>query len=113
MQCSVPGVSGLWATEVLKEGPELRGIPIVLLASSRDAEEEQRAYEAQCDVYVVDPDRSDAVLEALQWLMESEHRRAECRGELASGFRDSRGAPAEIQWVDERMRRTWGGPRRA
>lgn len=77
MECSVPGVTGLRAAEVLKEEPGLREIPVVLLASSGDAEEEQRAYGARCDVYVAEPGHADAVLEAVRWVTGSEHRRAE------------------------------------
>lgn len=66
MECSVPGVSGLRATEVLKEESEFRKLPILLLGSERDADEERRAHEARCDLYLPRPSSPKPMLEAIQ-----------------------------------------------
>jgi two-component system cell cycle response regulator DivK len=113
MECSVPGVSGLRAAEVLKGEPELEHIPILLLASAGDAEEERRAREAQCDLYMAEPDRLDSVLEALQWLSDPERTRGGCENHPRGIRGDVQRSASDLQWVDPRMRETWGGLRRA
>jgi CheY-like chemotaxis protein len=107
MECSVPGVSGLRAAEVLKGEPEFRNIPVLLLASAGSADEERRAHEIHCDLYLGEPRSGDAVLAAVRRLTEGREERP--RGI----YGDPERSAGEGLWVDERMRESWDGLRRA
>jgi CheY-like chemotaxis protein len=70
MDCTLPGVPGLRAAEVLKEEPALRGIPILLLGSGGAPEERERALDAGCDHFLAEAEDPGEVLEAVRRLTE-------------------------------------------
>lgn len=104
MECSAPGVSGLRAAEVLKSDPELRHIPILLLGSSPDADEERRARSAGCDAYLADPCSPSVVLEAVRELTGAEHEREESKSG-SDRLHQETDRIGEPSWTGERM---WG-----
>jgi CheY-like chemotaxis protein len=113
MECSVPGVSGLRAAEVLKGEPELRHVPILLLASAGDADEKRRAHAAGCDAYLAEPRSPDALLEAVRRLTGSERTREGGEGHSDGPDGDAGRAAGQSLWIEERMRETWAGLRQA
>lgn len=73
MDCSLPGVTGLRAAEVLKEEPALRDIPILLLGCAGDPGEGERARDAGCDAFVAEAEDAAEVLQAVWRLTEPAH----------------------------------------
>lgn len=73
MQCSLSGVSGLRAAEVLKDEPGMRSVPILLLGT--EEEELREAREAGCDAYLSAICRPGWLLREVQWLTRSAERR--------------------------------------
>ena len=55
MDLQMPGMDGLSATRLLREDPETRGIPIIVLTASAMDEDKRRAREAGCDGYITKP----------------------------------------------------------
>jgi CheY-like chemotaxis protein len=108
MECSAPGVSGLRAAEVLKSDPKLRHIPILLLGSSPDADEERQARSAGCNAYLAEPCTPSVVLEAVRELTSAEHDQEEPRSGPDRLYQESDriGEPA---WTRERMSEVRGG----
>lgn len=73
MDCSLPGVTGLRAAEVLKDEPALRDIPILLLGCAGDPQERERAQDAGCDAFLAAAEDAAEVLEAVCRLTEPVH----------------------------------------
>ncbi|OEC45255.1 two-component system response regulator [Pseudomonas sp. 1D4] len=55
LDLKLPKVDGLEVLKVVRETPELRSIPTVMLTSSREEPDLQRAYELGVNAYVVKP----------------------------------------------------------
>ena len=55
MDISLPGMDGLTATKVLKSNPATAHIPVVALTAHAMKDDEARAKEAGCDVYIHKP----------------------------------------------------------
>ena len=55
MDIQLPGLDGLTATGILKDGEETRSIPIIALTAHAMRGDEERAREAGCDGYVSKP----------------------------------------------------------
>ena len=55
MDISLPGMDGLNATKILKQGPGTRIIPIVALTAHAMKGDETRALAAGCDGYITKP----------------------------------------------------------
>ena len=55
LDLSMPRVSGLEALRQIKENPELRHIPVVIMTSSSNPEDIQACYEEGANAYVVKP----------------------------------------------------------
>jgi CheY-like chemotaxis protein len=55
LDLKLPKVDGLEVLKAVRESPELRSIPTVMLTSSREEPDLQRAYELGVNAYVVKP----------------------------------------------------------
>lgn len=55
MDIQLPGIDGLQATRLMKDDPDLKGIPIVALTSHAMRGDEQKARDAGCDGYITKP----------------------------------------------------------
>ena len=55
MDISLPGIDGLEATRVLRQDPDLGGIPIVALTAHAMKGDEKNALEAGCNGYITKP----------------------------------------------------------
>lgn len=55
LDLKLPKVDGLEVLKTVRESPELRSIPVVMLTSSREEPDLQRAYELGVNAYVVKP----------------------------------------------------------
>ncbi|TBU78918.1 two-component system response regulator [Pseudomonas daroniae] len=55
LDLKLPKVDGLEVLKIVRESPELRSIPTVMLTSSREGPDLQRAYELNVNAYVVKP----------------------------------------------------------
>ena len=55
MDIQLPGLDGLTATGILKDGEETRNIPIIALTAHAMRGDEERAREAGCDGYISKP----------------------------------------------------------
>ena len=51
----MPGLDGYDTCRMLKNTPETRDIPIVMVSGLESAQEQQAGFEAGCDAYVVKP----------------------------------------------------------
>ncbi|UCJ17155.1 response regulator [Pseudomonas sp. MM211] len=65
LDLKLPKVDGLQVLETVRESPELRSIPIVMLTSSREGPDLQRAYELNVNAYVVKPVEFKAFVSAI------------------------------------------------
>jgi CheY-like chemotaxis protein len=70
MDVKMPRLSGLEALERIRANPELRGIPIVMLTSSRADGDLRKSYELGTNAYVVKPVAFEKYLEAVTGLGE-------------------------------------------
>ncbi len=55
MDIELPGISGLEATQRIRQTPELRGIPVIALSANAMAEDKDKAFAAGCDDYITKP----------------------------------------------------------
>jgi CheY-like chemotaxis protein len=77
LDLKLPRRSGLEVLEWLKQQPELRRLPVVVLTSSRENIDVNRAYDLNANSYLVKPVAPDSLLEMvkmldLYWLMLNE-----------------------------------------
>lgn len=59
LDLKLPRISGLEVLERIRANPSLRGVPVVVLTSSREEPDLKRAYELGTNAYVVKPVRFD------------------------------------------------------
>lgn len=55
MDIKLPGMNGLAATRVIKDDPDLNGIPVVALTSYGMDGDEEKAFDAGCAGYIAKP----------------------------------------------------------
>ncbi len=55
MDIQLPGMNGLTATRIIKEGPETKDIPVIGLSSYAMQGDDQKALDAGCDGYITKP----------------------------------------------------------
>jgi CheY-like chemotaxis protein len=77
LDLKLPRLSGLELLEWMREQPALRGLPVVILTSSRESRDLERAYALGANSYLVKPVAFEALLElvraiGLYWLMLNE-----------------------------------------
>jgi CheY-like chemotaxis protein len=77
LDLKLPRLSGLELLEWMREQPALRGLPVVILTSSRESRDLERAYALGANSYLVKPVAFEALLElvraiGLHWLMLNE-----------------------------------------
>lgn len=65
LDLKLPKVDGLEVLKVVRDSPELRSMPIVMLTSSREGPDLQRAYELNVNAYVVKPVEFKAFVSAI------------------------------------------------
>jgi CheY-like chemotaxis protein len=75
MDISLPGMSGLEATRILKAEPSTRGIPVVGLSAHAMKGDAEKALAAGCDGYVTKPIDTRTLASYLTELVESFRRR--------------------------------------
>jgi CheY-like chemotaxis protein len=68
LDLKLPRRSGLEVLEWLKQQPELRRLPVVILTSSRENIDVNRAYDLNANSYLVKPIAPDALLEMVKML---------------------------------------------
>ncbi|MBD2000725.1 response regulator [Oculatella sp. FACHB-28] len=68
LDLKLPRRSGLEVLEWLKQQPELRRLPVVVLTSSRENIDINRAYDLNANSYLVKPVAPDALLEMVKML---------------------------------------------
>ena len=78
LDLKLPGMSGFELMEEIRSTPNLRQVPIVVLAGSKDADTINRAYERGANSYLVkspDPDEVNRLMTFLQqyWLNVNQH----------------------------------------
>jgi CheY-like chemotaxis protein len=66
LDLKLPRRSGFQVLEWLKAHPALRRVPVVVLTSSREDQDLQRAYDLGVNSYLVKPTRGDALLQMVQ-----------------------------------------------
>jgi len=77
LDLKMPKVDGLEVLRTVKQDAELKNIPVVMLTSSREEPDLQRAYELGVNAYVVKPVDFQAFIEAVRqigvfWTMHNE-----------------------------------------
>jgi CheY-like chemotaxis protein len=77
LDLKLPRMSGLELLEWMREQPALRSLPVVVLTSSRESRDLERAYALGANSYLVKPVAFEALLElvraiGLYWLMLNE-----------------------------------------
>lgn len=68
LDLKLPRRSGLEVLEWLKQQPELRRLPVVVLTSSKENKDIDRAYDLNANSYLVKPVAPDALLEMVKML---------------------------------------------
>lgn len=68
LDLKLPRRSGLEVLEWLKQQPELRRLPVIVLTSSRENIDINRAYDLNANSYLVKPVAPDALLEMVKML---------------------------------------------
>lgn len=66
LELDLPDRSGLELLEWLRRRPILKRLPVIILTSSRDPQEVNRAYELGCNSYLVKPTAFNALLVLMQ-----------------------------------------------
>ena len=64
----MPGPDGFRVLAVLKDDPETREIPVIMLTTTDDPREIQRCYELGCSVYITKPVNYENFAEAIRQL---------------------------------------------
>ena len=62
----MPGLDGYDTCRLLKNTPETKDIPIVMLSGLESEQEQQAGFDAGCDAYVVKPFSMQQLLEKLK-----------------------------------------------
>lgn len=65
LDLKLPKIDGLEVLKIVRDSPDLRSIPIVMLTSSREGPDLQRAYELNVNAYVVKPVEFKAFVSAI------------------------------------------------
>jgi len=65
MDIQLPGMDGLTATGIIKNDPELKGIPVVATTSYAMEGDEQRALKGRCDGYISKPVETRTFLDTI------------------------------------------------
>ena len=66
LDIKLPKLNGLEVLQYIKQDPELRTVPVVMLTSSREEPDLQRSYELGVNAYVVKPVKFDDFVKAVQ-----------------------------------------------
>ena len=65
MDLNMPGLDGRKALEIIKQNPDLRKIPVVILTTSSDEQDIERCYALGASTYIQKPVSFDGLLEAV------------------------------------------------
>ena len=66
MDVQLPGMNGLRATQIIKENPAIKDIPVVALTSYAMQGDEEKASEAGCTGYITKPIDTKTFLDSLK-----------------------------------------------
>lgn len=66
LDIKLPKLNGLEVLQHIKQDPELKTVPVVMLTSSREEPDLQRSYELGVNAYVVKPVKFDDFVKAVQ-----------------------------------------------
>ena len=83
LDLNLPGKHGTEVLREIKEDPELRSIPVVVLTTSRDEGDVKRSYQLHANCYLVKPRAYDGFLQTVDsirdfWLQRAELPRHAC-----------------------------------
>lgn len=68
LDINMPRIDGVEALRQIKESPELRRIPVIMLTTTDDPREIDRCYELGCNVYITKPIDYDGFIDAIRRL---------------------------------------------
>jgi len=66
MDIMMPGMDGATASELMRETPQLQGIPVVMLSAMSEEQVREKAREAGAVDYLCKPFRKDGLLEVVR-----------------------------------------------
>ena len=75
MDVALPGLDGLEATRILKDGEATRGVPVIALTAQARKEDEERALRAGCDGFIPKPLSTRAFLERVSGFLGEQGQR--------------------------------------
>lgn len=70
LDLNMPGMDGRRTLQLIKESPELRSIPVIILTTSGDQRDVDRCYEMGANSYVQKPVSFDGLIESIKRLKE-------------------------------------------
>lgn len=97
LDLKMPKVGGLEVLRAIKEHPELKTVPVVMLTSSREEQDLVRSYELGVNAYIVKPVGFPAFIEAVRqlgafWALHNQPPPERCRPPIAAETDPSPGA---------------------
>ena len=66
MDVRLPGVDGIEVLEKIKEHPQLKKIPVVMLTAADDSGTIERCHNLGCSMYIVKPDKNEDFIDAVK-----------------------------------------------
>ncbi len=87
LDVSMPGISGLEVTRIIKSDPEKRLIPLVLLTANSDLDDLTQGLDAGADNYIVKPYRPDELIARIHAMVRTRGVYAELRATLSDNSR--------------------------
>jgi CheY-like chemotaxis protein len=73
MDVYMPVLSGLDALRLLRQNPDTKELPVILLSGSEEDDDVRAGLSAGADLYLTKPVRIAAVLAAARWMLGMEH----------------------------------------
>ena len=68
LDINMPRIDGIEALRQVKESPELRRVPVIMLTTTDDPRDIDRCYELGCNVYITKPVDYDGFIDAIRRL---------------------------------------------
>jgi twitching motility two-component system response regulator PilG len=65
----LPELDGFEVCRLIKENPDIRHIPVVLLTAKKNSQDIERGRQVGCDAYITKPFKSSKVLDVIQELL--------------------------------------------
>lgn len=68
LDIKMPGMNGIEVLAALRQNPELKKMPVVMLTTTNDPQEVERCYEIGCSFYIVKPSDYSSFMETIEHL---------------------------------------------